>query len=221
MHRVDLLHLYVDPQPNGGALNMAIDEALLESTAAISLRFYRWTGPSVSIGYFSKFADVEQYEVQPDIVRRWTGGGIVPHGEDITYSVIVPAKHEFFLQSSAEIYATLHEGIRHVLSTNGIPATLAGAASPSISDACFANAVRADVLFEGKKIAGAAQRRTRAGLLHQGSLQLGLPREPFHAEFANTLSASVERKELQAETLARAHLLVRDKYGTSAWLRRR
>lgn len=221
MQRLDLLQMYVDPQPNSAALNMAIDEALLERAVNVSLRFYRWRRPSLSFGYFSRFGDVEQYEMGRDLVRRWTGGGIVLHGEDITYSVIVPASHAFFQRSSLEIYAIIHDAIREVLSINGIAATLANDPSPKISDACFANPVRADVLVAGTKIAGAAQRRTRAGLLHQGSIQFDLPLANFHDACATALSVRFERGALSGDVLTRASLLAREKYGTPAWLRRR
>ena len=72
---------------------------------------------------------------------------------------------------------TLHDAIREALKRNGIEATLANSVSPKVSEDCFANAVRADVISEGRKIAGAAHRRSRAGLLHQGSIQKAkLPR---------------------------------------------
>ena len=79
-----------DLSPRSAALNMAIDEALLiqPSTAAI-FHTYRWKSRSVSFGYFSKWAPVRAQYPDWDLVRRWTGGGAVEHGEDFTYSLIL------------------------------------------------------------------------------------------------------------------------------------
>src|SRR5215212_581467 len=86
--------------------------------------------------------------------------GFIAGAAPLCHSVI-PAAHPFFLRSSLEVYAAVHEAIRRALETNNIAAILAGQAAPKISDDCFANPVRADVLSENRKIAGAAQRRSR------------------------------------------------------------
>jgi lipoate-protein ligase A len=78
-------------------MNMAIDEALLESLTLPAVRFYRWQSPALSFGYFGRFADVASYQSERDLVRRWTGGGIVFHGEDLTYSILIPANDAAFV----------------------------------------------------------------------------------------------------------------------------
>ena len=143
---LDELHVYDDSEPRSAPLNMAVDEALLEIAASATLRFYRWRGPALSFGYFGSYADVANQQREREIVRRWTGGGIVPHGDDLTYSVIIPASHPFFARSSLSIYSDLHDAIREALRANGIDATLANSISPKVSEDCFANAVRADVM---------------------------------------------------------------------------
>src|SRR4030095_721878 len=85
------LNVYHEFVPRSAAMNMAIDEALLESASAPSIRFYRWESPALSFGYFGRFADVADKASERDLVRRWTGGGIVFHGEDLTYSIVIPA----------------------------------------------------------------------------------------------------------------------------------
>jgi lipoyl(octanoyl) transferase len=218
---LDELHVYDDFEPKPAALNMAVDEALLESAAAPVLRFYRWRRPSLSFGYFGRYAEVANHSNHREIVRRWTGGGIVPHGDDLTYSVIVPASASFFARPSLEIYAEVHESIRRALAANGIEAILANFATPKVSEDCFANAVRADVLSDGRKIAGAAHRRSRAGLLHQGSIQQGNLPNRFRDNFARILCERFERKALSPELLERAKAIAEAKYGTAAWLMRR
>ena len=218
---LDELQVYDDLESRSAALNMAVDEALLERAAAPLLRFYRWRRPSLSFGYFGPYAEVADQASDREIVRRWTGGGTVPHGDDLTYSVIVPASHPWFARSSLEIYAELHEAIRAALDANGVAAMLANSAGPKVSEVCFANAVRADVISNGRKIAGAAHRRTRAGLLHQGSIQRNDLPSPFRDDFARILCERFQRKTLSPEALERAAGIADDKYGTAQWLMRR
>ena len=215
------LHVYDDLEPKPAALNMAVDEALLVGAPAPIVRFYRWHRPALSFGYFGRYAEVENQASRREIVRRWTGGGIVLHGDDLTYSILVPRTHLSFLRSSLEVYRVVHEAMRRALAANRIAATLAERAAPKVSENCFANAVRADVLIGDRKIAGAAHRRSRFGLLHQGSIQrLNLP-EQFREDFARNLCERFERKTLEPASLARAEEIAAAKYGTAEWLTRR
>src|SRR5438045_6612653 len=80
------LDVYHDIASRSAAVNMAIDEALLECATAPSIRFYKWDHPALSFGYFGKFTDVANHSTERDLVRRWTGGGLVFNGTDLTYS---------------------------------------------------------------------------------------------------------------------------------------
>jgi lipoate-protein ligase A len=211
------LEIYYDINSQSGALNMAIDEALLEIATVPTIRFYRWDHPALSFGYFGKFADVEN-ENGREIVRRWTGGGIVFHGEDLTYSIVIPEIDSSFSESATSIYEKTHRAIQRAV---GSRAELAAIAAPKISESCFANAVRADVLLNGQKIAGAAQRRTRRGLLQQGSIQGVDLALDFGRKFAAELSGNCHEKILNDGALERAEKIAGDKYATAAWLRRR
>jgi lipoyl(octanoyl) transferase len=217
----EALHLYDDKDVRSAAFNMAMDEALLAEATVPVLRFYRWRRPSLSFGYFGRYAEVAEQAGEREIVRRWTGGGIVPHGEDVTYSIIIPATDPSFEKSSPEIYSTLHEAIRRALAGNGVSATLAGSAAPKISEHCFANAVRADVITADRKIAGAAHRRTRVGLLHQGSIQQpGLP-DGFRDDLAQLLCPRFEPKTFSPAAVEGANVMAESKYATESWLKRR
>jgi len=224
------LDIYHDITPRSAAMNMAIDEALLECAEISSIRFYRWDHAALSFGYFGRFADVANYAAQRDLVRRWTGGGIVFHEDDLTYSIIIPAHHVVFSESSMSIYEKIHRSLRNTLAANGERAELASVAGvadagAAVGDqgnngACFANPVHADVLVNGRKVAGAAQRRARAGLLHQGSIQYVDLANGLADRFARELSGeSIERK-LDQTILNRAFEIADQKYGTAAWLRR-
>jgi lipoate-protein ligase A len=200
-------------------MNMAVDEALLLTANKPVLRFYNWRQPSVSFGYFGRSSEVVAESPRREIVRRWTGGGIVLHGDDLTYSIILPRQHTPALPSPRATYVEIHNAIREALSVQ-MEVALADKDAPKVSDACFANAVTADVLLRGQKIAGAAQRRTRAGLLHQGSIQTELPQD-FPATFATLLCERFEVVPMSADVLSRARMIADEKYGTDEWLHRR
>ncbi|HKP04825.1 MAG TPA: hypothetical protein VJU77_15845 [Chthoniobacterales bacterium] len=218
---LDGLQVFDDVEPKPAALNMAMDEALLTDSTTPVLRFYRWRRPSISFGYFGRYAEVAPESERRDIVRRWTGGGIVPHGSDLTYSVVVPRDHSFFQRSSLEVYAAVHDAICRALQANGVDALLAGSAAPKISEACFANAVRADVISGGHKIAGAAHRRSRTGLLHQGSIQRNDLPDRFREDFAALLCPRFERFTPPPKLDDRAAEIAEKKYATHEWLTRR
>jgi lipoate-protein ligase A len=223
------LDVYHDQAPRSAAMNMAIDEALLDSVAVPSIRFYRWRSPALSFGYFRKFTDVANYAVERDLVRRWTGGGIVFHGEDLTYAIVIPPSDPVFSESSRSIYDAIHAALRDALVANGERAELAAAAGMVDAGAaiinrgysCFANPVRADVMLDGRKIAGAAQRRTRRGLLQQGSIQYVDLGNGLSERFAHALSPNCSERDINRETLDLARELAEQKYGADAWLRKR
>ncbi|HEV3410111.1 MAG TPA: hypothetical protein VG095_07445 [Chthoniobacterales bacterium] len=214
------LHVYEEAERRSAAMNMAIDEALFETATTPSLRFYGWARPSLSFGYFGAFADVADELATRDVVRRWTGGGIVLHGSDLTYSVILPRRASEPQASSPVTYSQIHGAIEHALSPH-VRVELAPADAPKLSPSCFANPVRADVLADGRKIAGAAQRRTRAGLLHQGSIQLETLPTGFRQAFAAALSPRPEWRAFPERVIRRAGELAERKYATDAWLRQR
>jgi len=227
------LDVYHDFTPRSAALNMAIDEALLEVATIPSIRFYGWHSPALSFGYFGRFADVGDYAAGRDLVRRWTGGGIVFHGDDLTYSIVIPAGDPVFGESSMSIYEKIHSALRNALATNGGGVELAAMGRNAAlrrprtaqravpTNICFANPVEADVIIGARKVAGAAQRRTRAGLLQQGSIQ-GVDLGNGLAErFAKELSHNRETRSLRDTVQNRAEEIAARKYATEDWLRKR
>lgn len=160
--------------PCDAAFNMAMDEALLEAAGRIGqpvLRFYGWTEPAASFGYFQKFAEVERATALRPLVRRPTGGGIVPHEADWTYSLTFPAGHDWHSLRAEESYRRAHEWIQAAFARLKVETELASCCRNTGPGQCFAGHEQFDVLWRGKKIAGAAQRRNKLGLLIQGSVQ--------------------------------------------------
>lgn len=158
--------------------NMGVDEALLRSAAAgrASLRFYRWSGEWVSLGY-AQVPDQEFVrrcaEARVGWVRRLTGGRALLHGRDLTYAVAAPrAELPGNLQ---QVSAKIAEGLQTALRAVGVPAQRAPATARSpgadVFD-CFAQPAGNEILLEGRKLVGSAQRRTRDALLQHGSICL-------------------------------------------------
>jgi lipoate-protein ligase A len=160
--------------PDTAARNMALDAALLEAGRDLPgpvLRFYAWTEPAASFGYFQKFAEIEKMTLLRPLVRRPTGGGLVPHDADWTYSLTLPPNSDWYELAATESYRQVHEWIRAAFAEIGVNSELADASRKALPGQCFAGHEKFDVLWQGRKIAGAAQRRTRSGLLIQGSVQ--------------------------------------------------
>lgn len=174
--------------PMEPAANMAWDEALLESAAGFGLpvlRFYAWAEPAATFGYFQRYADVAGWTALRPLIRRPTGGGLVPHDADWTYSLVVPPGHPWHRLRATASYQRMHAWIQAAFGELGVNTGLAGAPRGDAPGQCFVGADQFDVLLQDRKIAGAAQRRTRDGLLIQGSIQppAGLARDAFEEAF--------------------------------------
>ena len=203
---------------------MAVDDWLLETAVDFPvLRVYEWDGDWVSFGYFLKFAEVSrQFDGQGvRLVRRATGGGVVDHRRDRTYTLVVPGREALARRRGDESYRLIHGAVVAALSAAGVAAALAGRDSGHGSELCFENPVRWDVVGPGgRKIAGAGQRRTRTGLLHQGSLMAGEAAEGITERLAAALAVAAEPCALRPDP-GRVACLVGQRYGIPGWLRRR
>ncbi len=165
------LCLWLDPVRRAGPEAMAVDEWLLETAVVPVLRIYDWQGNWGSIGYFGKLAGAMAAFPEIEWVRRWTGGGIVDHRADWTYTVIAPACGKLAQARGAESYRQLHAVVAAALRAEQIQARLSTGADQTGAALCFENPVNHDLVDSaGHKLAGAGQRRTRLGLLHQGSV---------------------------------------------------
>jgi lipoate-protein ligase A len=176
----------LDSGPGSAAFNMALDEALLEAAPNLGgavLRFYSWSERAASFGYFQRYAQVEALTALRPLVRRPTGGGLVAHDADWTYSLVFPATHGWYGLRAAQSYREAHSWVQKAFGRLGLAVELAPGRCKSQAGQCFSGYEECDLLWRGRKIAGAAQRRTREGLLIQGSVQpppVGLDRVDWH-----------------------------------------
>lgn len=210
------LDLLLDPTPHDGPLNMALDEILARTTERPALRIYRWDGPWISFGYFGRHEQVAARWPSRPLVRRWTGGGEVPHDADFTYTLAIPASHPFARESASISYRRVHAVIAALLPGAALAETEQGNAA-----ACFAHPVVSDVLVKDRKIAGAAQRRGTFGLLHQGSIQAPLSFESFAHSLARALAPQVSECTIGDAFVAAAKNVRASRYGTTDWQERR
>jgi lipoate-protein ligase A len=213
------------------AFNMALDEALLEAMSRLekpAMRFYGWTEPAASFGYFQKFSEIEATTLLRPLVRRPTAGGLVPHDADWTYSVAFPTTHEWYSLKAVESYRRVHEWIQAAFAKLNVATELAPCCKKSAPGQCFVGHEQFDLLWHGKKIAGAAQRRNKLGLLIQGSVQpppISLPRTDWENAMRDAARENWEVQwnefEPDEQLTKRANQLAKEKYGTADYNRRR
>ena len=178
----------LDTGSNSAIENMRIDKELLGSFDQPTLHFYEWQKQSATYGHFVKPGDflkldeVEKRDI--DLAQRPTGGGIVFHIWDFAFSVLVPEHSPLFSQNTLENYAFVNQAVLNAVSefleVHGSLELIKEDFKPldaSCTRFCMAQPTKYDVVLHGRKIAGSAQRKTKQGFLHQGTIALKMPDE--------------------------------------------
>ncbi|MBI4970935.1 MAG: lipoate--protein ligase family protein, partial [Candidatus Omnitrophica bacterium] len=183
---------FLDSGFNEGGYNMAVDEVLLNQAVAKQqkfpvLRIYGFYRKTVTIGYGQKIKELvglDNYKKQGyEICRRITGGGAVFHGEDLTYSLVVPIQEYPDFASTTKSYRLIHTALVTGLKARGKKVAMSVQGSESPGALCFESPVRDDIMLGKNKLAGAAQKRAADYMLHQGSIDLSLLKEPDQVFF--------------------------------------
>ena len=224
MEALKKLQLWMDPVARGGPEAMAVDEWLLENVKMPLLRIYRWDGDWASVGYFGKIAQARQAISRVRWVRRWTGGGTVDHRLAWTYTLVIPNVEKLARVRGGESYYGIHGALAEVFTGEGASVSLSEGQGETGAALCFENPVSHDLIGAGgEKLAGAGQRRTRNGLLHQGSAALACsPSESLQrgeklatalSEFWTHCEPRLDKNAVVAKTTAR--------YGNEKWLEQR
>lgn len=219
----------VNSGPSEAAFNMALDEALLETVGTLGapvLRFYGWKLPAATFGYFQHYTEIERTTLLRPLIRRPTGGGLVPHDADWTYSLAFPPGHEWHELRAEESYRRVHEWIQRAFAKLGVPTEVALCCKKAAPGQCFVGYEKFDLLWLGRKIAGAAQRRNKLGLLIQGSVQpppISLSRDAWENAMRETelSGASWNKLELGGTLLALTERLVAEKYSQAGFNQKR
>ena len=183
--------------PQDGALNMALDEALLlgrlRHGSPPTLRFFGWAPPAISLGYGQRLdgrIDLEAARAMGvGVVRRPTGGSAILHegpGLEITYSVAAAAGDFDGAGDLLDTYRWIGEGLSAGLRALGAPVDMVSvqpsdpAAMPAF---CFARTGSFELEVGGRKLAGSAQRRQGAAFLQHGAILLGAAPERLRRVF--------------------------------------
>ncbi|AHM56149.1 lipoate protein ligase [Peptoclostridium acidaminophilum DSM 3953] len=173
---------FINTGYSSGAMNMAIDEAILtyhsKGLVPPTLRFYKWNPATVSLGYFQKSGkevDFEQCKKAGiGVVRRLSGGRAVLHDDELTYSIIVDESCPMIPKTVTESYKLLSQGLLLGFSNLGIEAQLSPVVKMRSGDytssACFDAPSTYELTVDGKKIVGSSQVRQQGVLLQHGSI---------------------------------------------------
>lgn len=158
--------------------NMRIDADLLENLSDHAiLHLYDWETPSLTYGHFikpEKYLDLDKISA----ARRPTGGGIVFHTADLAFSVLVPKTSTNTLDNYNYINSFVLEAVKKFFEKGGdLLQNEPVAPDEASKNFCYAKPTKYDVMLGNRKVAGAAQRQTKRGFLHQGSIAIALPRE--------------------------------------------
>ncbi len=169
---------------NPAEINMELDQKFLyelDQDDFPLIHFYNFENPAATYGYFLKPEIFLKQGHGLNLARRPTGGGILFHLWDLTFSILIPKNHHAYSDDVMKNYKTINDlvllAISKYLKTpliNLLPE------SPVVFDEvannfCFAKPTKYDVMIDGKKVAGAAQRRKKNGFLHQGSISMHMP----------------------------------------------
>lgn len=198
---------------------MQIDCELINTLHEIDepiLRFYQWQKKSITYGHFiqpERYLDLEKAEnLGFDIAKRPTGGGLIFHYGDFAFTFAVPSSHKLYALSVLASYRHINAAL--------LASELCEIEEVPYKDLCMASISKYDLVWQGKKIAGSAQRRTKVGFVHQSSLFLNLPdwqeieqiwlgsKDEFLKMKANTAAFTVNRSDLEARLTTRLGVVV-------------
>jgi lipoate-protein ligase A len=177
---------FIDSGSNCGPENMALDETLLhtfDSSSSLPVfRLYGWSPPALSLGRFQKASDVLDLDrcraAGVLVVRRITGGGVIYHADELTYSIVCSQQNIAASKSIKDSFRVLTGFLLEFYRGLGLDAVYAvdgalkGEAFGERTDYCFAGKETFDVVIGGRKIGGNAQRRTRQFVFQHGSIPL-------------------------------------------------
>lgn len=233
----------------GGAANMAADETLLQSAVRgmASLRFYQWRPATLSLGYFqpARLRLSAAGQAALPFVRRPSGGATLVHDRELTYALALPAGSPWQPDGPGPRHwlERAHTVIQRALSAFGVRAELVRVAVPAPGPLCFQQLTLGDLVIQGHKVVGSAQRRLRGILLQHGAVLLSrspacavLPglsdmtgvsvtvaalQEAIATEFVAETRWAIEVGAWTVEELERRQVLERAKYSDDTWNLRR
>jgi lipoate-protein ligase A len=216
---------------------MAIDEYLMTGGAdpdkAPILRFYAWEADAYTIGYFQRVDEViKKYGLDSagiQVVRRLTGGGLVRHRKDLTFSLVIGHPNRFFPGDTKSSYLKINEALMAGLKTVYPELDFADCKTIPLGRGgkervCFESPACYDLLYKGKKVVGASQRRSGGAILHQSTVFLDkdhkILREKILEGFKEKWKVDFKEASLTPEELDGARKKEAARYASTEWARR-
>jgi lipoate-protein ligase A len=227
-----------------GPEQMARDEALLGLAAGTTLRLYRWTPPTVSLGCFQDHAAIApRLPPGTPLVRRITGGGAIWHQHEVTYCLAGILGEGGLPGAARGLYPLIHGAVLAALARRGATLTLqaetTGDRRYAAEPRCFASPAADDVVHAdgGKALGSAARARGTRVVLH-GSLKLasnawdldavrgcGLEWPAAASALREGICAALERPLVAGtwtdQEIAAAQRIRSERYAGPAWVERR
>ncbi len=198
-------------KPAIGAINMAVDEAILwsvsEGLTPPTLRLYAWNPACLSLGYAQRIADVDLHRVEQlgwHVVRRPTGGRAILHTDELTYSIAVPLGHPLAAGSVVDSYRRISRALLAALQKLGVSPQADKRTDnhkAAVGPVCFEVPSHYEITVNGRKLIGSAQVRRRAGILQHGTL-------PLYGDISRICEVLVFEDELAREN-AKSQVLQR------------
>lgn len=210
---------------------MAVDELLMKNASSPgflpTLRVYSWNKPSYSAGYFQNLNEIKK-SAKPgaQIVKRLSGGGLVFHGEDLTFSLIMRYPNAYFSNDTKASYLKINEallaGFRKLypeLDFADCKTIPSGRANNG--RVCFESPACYDLVLEGRKVVGSSQRRSGGTLLYQSTIFLknDVPtlREKLLEGFRSRWKIDFKNTPLSDEELKEAETIKQERYSDPEW----
>ena len=197
--KLPAIRFWLDTEFRSAQEQMSLDQATFEmarKSRVATVRFYHWNQPATTVGYFHQFSGTEGLEPFP--IRRFTGGGLVEHGEDATFALVIPPHSAISQQRGEERYRWVHTALADALLEAGVGVKLESSPMPLSTGPCFNTPVTWDLIDSetGAKLGGGAQRRSSGLVMHQGSIRLPAalrrPHSAWIQDFLLSLADTIE-----------------------------
>ncbi len=225
----------IDSGSASAEANMLLDEQLLKDLPAEScqpvLHLYDWTASSATYGYFTDPYTLLNASTVKDsglqLARRPTGGGVIFHLTDFAFSILVPAGNPNYSVNILDNYAYVNHLLIEIIeqfSDKKLRCSLLQT-EPKVADLhsgffCMAKPTKYDIVtHDGRKVAGGAQRRTKNGFLHQGTISLALPDSDFLQQVLLPGTCVLEAMKQTTHSLLGSHVSFEDITNARARLR--
>lgn len=161
---------------NSAENHMEKDRSLFSTFSEPVLRFYEFHPKAITYGYFidPKKHLKENVTHYFDLAKRPTGGGILFHEADFSFSLFIPRTDARFSEDIVKNYHWINSCVLKVMQRRYPDLSLFEMETED-SNFCMGAKSSCDLLLGQKKVGAAAQRISKRGFLHECSLFVSEP----------------------------------------------